>query len=90
MQKSILLKNIIVVNESEQIKCDVFIKDGVIADIQKNLSVNADCCIDGSSLVAMPSLFDMHVHLRDPGFTQKEDIITGTSAALAGGFTGIA
>ncbi|MBQ8824633.1 MAG: dihydroorotase [Ruminococcus sp.] len=90
MQKSILLKNITVVNESEQVKCDVFIKDGVIADIQKNLSVNADCCIDGNSLVAMPSLFDMHVHLRDPGFTQKEDIITGTAAALAGGFTGVA
>ncbi|GHU55205.1 dihydroorotase [Clostridia bacterium] len=42
------------------------------------------------SIIKIPSLFDMHVHLRDPGFTYKEDIITGTAAALAGGFSGVA
>jgi carbamoyl-phosphate synthase/aspartate carbamoyltransferase/dihydroorotase len=35
----------------------------------------------------MPGLIDIHVHLRDPGQTEKEDFTTGTSAALAGGFT---
>jgi len=40
--------------------------------------------------VAFPSLFDMHVHFRDPGFTHKEDILTGANSALAGGFTGVA
>lgn len=40
--------------------------------------------------MAFPSLFDMHVHFRDPGFTHKEDVLTGTNAALAGGFTGVA
>ncbi|MCL2567885.1 MAG: dihydroorotase [Oscillospiraceae bacterium] len=47
-------------------------------------------CIDGRGLVAFPGLVDMHVHLRDPGFLYKEDILTGTKAAAAGGFTTVA
>lgn len=39
------------------------------------------------NIVRLPGLIDIHVHLRDPGQTQKEDFTTGTSAALAGGFT---
>ena len=35
----------------------------------------------------VPGLIDMHVHLRDPGYEWKEDILTGTRAAAAGGFT---
>jgi len=46
--------------------------------------------IDGRGLVAIPGLIDMHVHLRDPGLTYKEDILTGTAAAAAGGFTTVA
>jgi dihydroorotase-like cyclic amidohydrolase len=38
-------------------------------------------------MITLPGLIDPHVHLRDPGQTQKEDFLTGTSAALAGGFT---
>lgn len=40
-----------------------------------------------SETITLPGLIDIHVHLRDPGQTQKEDFTTGTSAALAGGFT---
>src|SRR4030042_5931490 len=40
-----------------------------------------------SSLIRLPGLIDIHVHLRDPGQTQKEDFYTGTSAALSGGIT---
>ncbi|MEO8287601.1 MAG: amidohydrolase family protein [Chloroflexota bacterium] len=39
------------------------------------------------SIVRLPGLIDPHVHLRDPGATQKEDFLTGTRAALAGGIT---
>jgi len=38
-------------------------------------------------MIRLPGLIDLHVHLRDPGQTEKEDFFTGTSAALAGGFT---
>lgn len=45
--------------------------------------------IDASGLCAAPEFLDIHVHLRDPGFTHKEDIITGCKAAAAGGVTGV-
>ena len=46
--------------------------------------------IDGRGLVAAPGLIDLHVHLRDPGLMYKEDILTGTKAAAAGGYTAVA
>ncbi|WP_419170942.1 dihydroorotase [Negativibacillus massiliensis] len=45
--------------------------------------------IDASGLCAAPGFLDIHVHLRDPGFTHKEDTITGCKAAAAGGVTGV-
>lgn len=43
--------------------------------------------IDMGKIITLPGLIDPHVHLRDPGHTHKEDFLSGTSAALAGGFT---
>ncbi len=43
--------------------------------------------IDASGMIAAPGLIDVHVHFRDPGFTYKEDLQTGSAAAAAGGFT---
>lgn len=86
---SILIKNIRAVDADTDIITDVLISDGKIAEIDKNIGADADTVIDGTNLVLMPSLFDMHVHFRDPGFTHKEDILTGCSAALAGGVTGV-
>ena len=44
----------------------------------------------GSSLVVVPGLIDMHVHLREPGYEHKETVATGTASAVAGGFTAVA
>jgi dihydroorotase len=49
-----------------------------------------DRAIDASGLVVFPGLIDMHVHLREPGFEDKETIETGTRSAAAGGFTTVA
>lgn len=49
----------------------------------------ADEIINADGLIAAPGLVDMHVHLRDPGQTHKEDILTGCSAAAAGGVTSL-
>ncbi|MDW7996666.1 MAG: dihydroorotase, partial [Bacteroidota bacterium] len=46
-------------------------------------------CIRGDDLLAVPGLFDMHVHFREPGQEYKEDINSGTAAAANGGFTGV-
>lgn len=87
--ESILIKNIRAVDTKKDTITDVFIKDGKISAVGENLDVTADRTVDGTDLVLMPSLFDMHVHFRDPGLTYKEDILTGCSAALAGGVTGV-
>lgn len=68
---------------------DILVIDGRIAKMEKNIKEDCDRVIDGTGLTAMPGLFDMHVHFRDPGQTHKEDILTGCQAALAGGVTGV-
>lgn len=86
---SILIRNIRAVDTETDKITDVLIENGVIAKLGTALAANAEQEIDGTGLVLMPSIFDMHVHLRDPGFTHKEDVLTGCSAALAGGVTGV-
>ena len=86
---SILIRNIRAVDTETDTTTDVLIKDGVIAELGEGITASAEQTIDGTGLVLMPSLFDMHVHLRDPGFTYKEDVLTGCGAALAGGVTGV-
>ncbi|MFM8473800.1 MAG: dihydroorotase [Candidatus Kapaibacterium sp.] len=70
---------------------NLWIRDGVIVAVQREpLDVDhATTVLDGSHLVAAPGLFDMHVHLREPGQTHKETIRTGTDSAANGGFTGV-
>ena len=86
---SILIRNIRAVDTETDTTTDVLIKDGVIAELGEGITASAEQTIDGTGLVLMPSLFDMHVHLRDPGFTHKEDVLTGCGTALAGGVTGV-
>ena len=89
MNQSILFKNVRIVDAENDTVVDVLVKDGVIAEVG-NVSETADRVIEGNGkLVVMPSLFDMHVHFRDPGFTHKEDVLTGCAAALAGGVSGV-
>lgn len=89
MNRSILFKNVRIVDAGTDTIGDVLVKDGVIAKVG-NVSEAADRVIEGNGkLVVMPSLFDMHVHFRDPGFTHKEDVLTGCAAALAGGVSGV-
>lgn len=67
-------------------KADVLIENGKISEIGENLK--ADCAaIDASGKHVLPGLIDMHVHLREPGFEGKEDIESGSRAAVKGGFT---
>jgi dihydroorotase len=54
------------------------------------LGCQAELVLDGQGLTVLPGLIDAHVHLRDPGFEYREDIISGTRAAAHGGFTAIA
>ena len=90
--KDLLIKNANVVSPADNIngKYDILVKDGKIAEIGSGLNTYGDAdIIDADGLYAVPGLVDMHVHLRDPGQTDKEDIISGCKAAAAGGVTSL-
>lgn len=86
-----IIKNIRIVNPATKMDeiADILIENDIIKNIGKELSIvdESDTVIDGTGLVCAPGLVDAHVHFRDPGFTHKEDIETGSRAAAAGGFT---
>lgn len=90
---NLLIKNGHVIDPSQNLdeKLDILVTDGIIKEIGKKLTApkGADV-IDAKGLLATPGLIDMHVHLRDPGLEYKEDIVSGTRAAAAGGFTSVA
>lgn len=65
---------------------NLFIRDGLIADAPDAPPAGA-VALEGAGLVASPGFIDLHAHLREPGFEDKETIATGTAAAAAGGFT---
>lgn len=81
----ILIRNV----SLEGRQCDMLLAEGKILKIG-SIHEAADQVLDAEGLTALPGLFDMHVHFRDPGLTYKEDIHTGAAAALAGGVTGVA
>ena len=88
---SILIKNGRVIdpaNGRDEI-LDVLIADGKIAKVGKGIKDKAEQTIDASGKLVTPGLVDIHVHLRDPGLEYKEDIVSGTRSAAAGGFTSV-
>ena len=66
MKQTILIRNVQVVQGDVMPRCDMLIQDGVIASLAGTWPDAAGLTIDGSRLTALPGLFDMHVHLRDP------------------------
>ena len=71
---------------------NILVEDGVISEVgnDPDLEGVAMEVIDAEGMYVVPGLVDMHCHLRDPGQEYKEDIETGTKAALAGGITSVA
>jgi dihydroorotase len=68
---------------------DIHIIDGKIVRMARGLSVPSAQVIELTGKVVAPGFIDMHVHLREPGFEYKETILTGCTAAAAGGFTAV-
>lgn len=70
---------------------DIKIEDGKIVEIAKDIEASSgnEEIIDVRGKIVVPGLIDVHVHFRDPGQTHKEDLVTGSQAAIAGGFTSV-
>lgn len=87
---SIFIQNITAVNaDGIQKNVDILIEGERITEMGMGFARNAARVIDGAGLTAFPGFLEMHCHLRDPGLVHKEDIVTGTRAAAAGGYTAV-
>ena len=86
MKNNLNIKNARLVDTDEIV--DILVSDGIIVQIGKNCETyeNAEI-IDAQKNYISPGFIDLHVHLRDPGLTYKEDIESGTKAAVRGGIT---
>lgn len=83
---NLLIKNVNLIDESNNFFGDIYIEKGLIKELGTEL--NKECeTIDGKGLVLMPAFIDTHAHFRDPGFEYKEDIESGSKAAVRGGYT---
>lgn len=84
----IIIKNGLLWDGDGFIPVDVLVNDGKIERTGENLTPSAGCeVIDAEGCNILPGLVDVHVHLREPGFSYKETIFDGTRAAAHGGFT---
>ena len=86
MSKLLIKGGTAVLPEGEKV-CDILIDGDKIVRIAGNVEDKAAKVIDAKGLHVFPGLIDMHVHLREPGFEYKEDIASGSAAAVRGGFT---
>ena len=76
-----------VATPSGTFKADVYVQDGKILAVGNVYDVEAKQKIDAQGLLVMPGAVDGHVHMMDPGYTEREDFTTGTAAAAVGGAT---
>lgn len=84
-----IIRNGNLVLQDKVVKGDILVEKGKIVSIAENIPANGDKEIDAAGKYVFPGFIDMHVHLRDPGYEYKEDIESGTRAAVKGGFTQI-
>jgi dihydroorotase len=84
----LLLRGVTVVNATGSVRADLAVKDGRIAAVlEPGTAASAVDELSFGGCYALPGLVDAHVHLREPGLTHKEDFVSGTRAAIAGGVT---
>lgn len=81
-----LIKNVSVVGGAPT---DLLIRDGVVAETGPGLDAPDAAVVDGTGLVALPGLVDLHTHLREPGREDAETVESGSRAAALGGYTAV-
>ena len=88
MTQNLFIKSGWIVKKTTAAPVNILIADGRIVAVGPNIEPTPDAeLVDASGLLVLPGLVDVHVHLREPGAEHKEDLTSGTQAALAGGIT---
>ena len=82
----ILIKNGFIIENNQLIKKDILIEDNYIKQIDESIALDCEI-LDATGCLVMPGAVDVHVHLREPGFTKKETVKTGTMSSAKGGVT---
>ncbi|MFT4210947.1 MAG: dihydroorotase family protein [Microbacterium sp.] len=87
MTRTIILGGTVVL-EGRYADVDIAAEDGIITEITAHgRSGRGDVIVDARGKIVIPGIIDTHVHWREPGYEDKEDIVTGSTAAAAGGIT---
>ncbi len=89
--KKLLLKGGYVVDPSSNLKgkLDVLIQGGKVVKIEKNINAHDAEILNVEGKIIAPAFVDIHTHLRDPGHIYKEDMLSGSKSAVAGGYTAL-
>jgi dihydroorotase len=88
MQADLVIRGGKVVSPDSVIEASVAIKDGVVIAVGADAVMpSARETLDAKGMHVLPGAIDVHVHLRDPGYSHKEDFASGTAAAAFGGVT---
>ena len=85
----LLIKNAHIIDSNQNFLGDILIINGFIKEIGTNIKQEGIEILNARGLTVMPSFIDTHAHFREPGLTWKEDIETGSKAAIKGGYTGV-
>lgn len=86
--KTLIKNGKIVTKDNQMMACDLWLENGIISGIGKDFSeITFDQEYDANNQLITPGLVDVHVHLREPGFTYKETIKDGSKSAARGGYT---
>lgn len=89
MATDILIKDGLLSTSEGLKKADILIRDGLVQTISDSIATDGARVVDASGKLVTYGLADVHVHFREPGFSYKETIATGSSAAARGGYTAV-
>ncbi|HQG49066.1 MAG TPA: amidohydrolase family protein, partial [Sedimentisphaerales bacterium] len=94
MANQVLIKNGRVIDPANRLdaQCDVLILDGKVAEVGRlngDVERTVSRVINAAGKLVVPGLIDIHVHFREPGDEEEETIASGSTAAVAAGFTSV-
>lgn len=82
-----IVKNAKILMGTEEITLDILVKEGKFVKFAREISEEGENVLDAAGKYLLPGIIDAHTHMRDPGFTHKEDASSGSRAAIRGGVT---